>query len=181
MISKQGESSRQYEEFKEKVKQKKINILVVKKGDRVTIEKGIYFEILWPKDKLISDNVLNNNSMVAKLNYNQFSMLFTGDIEAIAEKQMLQEKKTKADLKATILKVAHHGSKSSSTKEFLEAVAPEFALIGVGKNNTFGHPNNEVLERLEQTGGKVFRTDLDGEITIRVNGKGKVWINKRLK
>ena len=80
MISKQGESSRQYEEFKEKVKQKKINILVVKKGDRVTIEKGIYFEILWPKDKLISDN----NSMVAKLNYNQFSMLFTGDIEAIA-------------------------------------------------------------------------------------------------
>lgn len=112
VISKQGESSRQYEEFKEKVKQKKINVLVVKKGDRVTIEKGIYFEILWPKDKLISENVLNNNSMVAKLNYNQFSMLFTGDIEAIAEKQMLQEKKIKADLKATILKVAHHRFKN---------------------------------------------------------------------
>lgn len=107
VITKQGETSEQYLEFEKKVKQKKINVIVVKKGDRVNIEKGIYFDILWPKEQLISENVLNNNSMVIKLNYALFSILFTGDIEEIAEKQMLEEMKIK-ELKATILKVAHH-------------------------------------------------------------------------
>lgn len=62
----------------------------------------------------------------------------------------------------------------------MEAVKPRFALIGVGKNNTFGHPNDEVVERLKQSGGKVFRTDLDGEIRISVNRNGKVWLDKML-
>lgn len=85
--------------------------------------------------------------MVAKLNYGKFSMLFTGDIEEIAEEILL--KKWKESLKATVLKVAHHGSKSSSSKAFLEAVNPKIALIGVGKENNFGHPNEGVLKRLE--------------------------------
>lgn len=77
-------------------------------------------------------------------------MLFTGDIEEIAEKEILKGYKDNLSLvKAMILKVPHHGSKTSSTQELLEAVNPDFALIGVGRNNTFGHPNDEVIDRLK--------------------------------
>ena len=94
---------------------------------------------------------MNNNSIVCKLHYKSFSMLFTGDIEEIAEKQILQEYKSNLNiLNSTILKVGHHGSKTSSIEEFIGAVRPKIALIGVGKNNKFGHPNNEVIERLEK-------------------------------
>ena len=107
--------------------------------------------MLWPtKSELINENVLNNNSIVCKLCYKNFSMLFTGDIEEIAEKRILQEYKDNLQLlNSTILKVAHHGSKTSSTKEFINVVKPKVALIGVGKNNKFGHPNEDVIKRLE--------------------------------
>ena len=76
-------------------------------------------------------------------------MIFTGDIEEIAEKQILKEYKNNLQiLKSNVLKVAHHGSKTSSSEEFIEAVKPKIALIGVGENNTFGHPNDNVLNRL---------------------------------
>ena len=72
------------------------------------------------------------------------------------------------------MKVAHHGSKTSSSKELLEAVKPKIALIGVGENNTFGHPNREVLQRLEDVNCKIYRTDEMGEIEIKVDKKGKI-------
>lgn len=147
IISKQGEVSENYQKFLKIVNEKKINLFVVGKGDRIKIENQIYFDILWPAEELIDDNVLNNNSMVAKFNANQFSMLFTGDIEDVAEKEILKNVDNEK-LKATVLKVAHHGSKTSSTEEFLEAVAPKAAFIGVGENNKFGHPNLDVLTRL---------------------------------
>lgn len=81
-------------------------------------------------------------------------MLFTGDIEEIAEKQILSEYKNSNVLKSEVLKVGHHGSKSSSIQEFLDKVKPQIALIGVGKNNTFGHPNDDVLIRLENLRSK---------------------------
>ena len=100
-------------------------------------------------EEQIKENILNNNSIVAKLNYKKFSMLFTGDIEKIAEEQILEEYKNSLQvLKSTMLKVGHHGSKSSSIQEFLDKIKPKFALIGVGAKNTFGHPNDGVLERL---------------------------------
>ena len=97
---------------------------------------------------MITENMLNNNSIVMKLEYSDFSCLFTGDIEKIAEQELLKII-DKRYLKSTILKVGHHGSKTSSTQEFIEAVQPQIALIGVGKDNKFGHPNIEVLQRLE--------------------------------
>ena len=126
-------------------------MLVVEKGDKIKIEKELNIDILWPDNsKLISENILNNNSIVCKLKYNNFSMLFTGDIEEVAEKQILQEyKNNKNLLNSTIIKVAHHGSKTSSTQEFIEAVKSQIALIGVGENNKFGHPNDEVIKRLQ--------------------------------
>ena len=131
------------------VKQKNLKVKEVKAGDKIVIE-DIIFQILWPIEKQIEENMLNNNAMVMKLQYKSFSMLFTGDIEEIAEKKILNLYKDNADkLNTTVLKVAHHGSKSSSTEEFLKVVNSKVAIIGVGENNMFGHPNNEVLERLQ--------------------------------
>ena len=106
-------------------------------------------KILFPEDELITENVLNNNSLVFKVEYQRFEMLFTGDIEEVAEKQLLKMD-SNGELKADILKVAHHGSKTSSIIEFLEAVNPSLAVIGVGSNNKFGHPNEKVLNRLKE-------------------------------
>ena len=184
IISKQGKDSDNYQKFKEIVKKKKINVTIVGMTSdsiqRIDIEKNIYFDILWPNnEKFISENVLNNNSIVCKLHYKKISMLFTGDIEEIAEKQILQEYKNNLQLlNSNILKVAHHGSKTSSTQEFIEEVKPKIALIGVGENNKFGHPNDDVIERLVNIGCKIYRTDQIGEITIVVDKNGRIKVKK---
>ena len=125
---------------------------------------------------MIKENAINNNSIVAKLSYKAFSILLTGDIEKIAEEEILKEYKNTNILKANILKVAHHGSKSSSTIEFLEKVSPQIALIGVGAKNTFGHPNEGVLNRLQNLNTKIYRTDQNGEITIKVMQWGRFFL-----
>lgn len=124
---------------------------IVNEEQKINIERDLYFDILWPsKDTYIWDNVLNNNSLVCKLGYKDFSMLFTGDIEEVAEKEILNSYENNLEiLKSTILKVAHHGSKTSSNIRFLEEVSPKVALIGVGQDNKFGHPNEIVLNRLK--------------------------------
>lgn len=151
VLGKQFEDSENFQEFLKIAKEKNIKVKIVETGEKIKIEKNLYFDILWPNPKeMISENILNNNSLVCKLVYKKFSMLFTGDIEEIAEKQILKDDKNSKLLKSTILKVAHHGSKTSSIQEFLERVNPKIALIGVGENNKFGHPNNQVLERLRK-------------------------------
>ena len=127
----------------------KINIISVKANDVLQIDKYTTFEILWPNpESMISENAINNNSIVAKLNYYNFSMLFTGDIEKLAEEGIIKYYRA-IYLNATILKVAHHGSKTSSIESILKLVRPKIALIGVGENNLYGHPNDIVLNRLE--------------------------------
>lgn len=182
IISKQGEESDNYQKFKEIVRKKKIKVIVVEKGERVQIERNLYFDILWPNSSnIISENVLNNNSIVCKLYYKNLSMLFTGDIEEIAEKEIIQEYKNNLSiLNSNILKVGHHGSKTSSSQEFIEEIKPNISLIGVGKNNKFGHPNDNVIERLENLGSKVYRTDKNGEVSVIVNNQGKVRVKKIL-
>lgn len=169
IISKQGETSENLKKFYEITNNKGIRTIIVKKGDIVEIDKYSHFEILFPEDNLIEDNILNNNSIVARFNSLDFSILFTGDIEEIAEKRLCELYSGTDKLEAFVLKVAHHGSKTSSTEEFLELVKPKIALIGVGKNNNFGHPNIDVIERLENMGSKIYRTDNCGEIIIRIN------------
>jgi len=148
IIGEQGEESEQYDEFCRIIKQKGIQVIVVKKGDIINVEQNLKIRVLFPGKDLIEDNILNNNSLVFKVEYKKFQILFTGDIEKIAEEDILNKYKNTNILKASILKVAHHGSKTSSIEKFLDSVKPKIALIGVGQNNKFGHPNEEVLERL---------------------------------
>ena len=175
IISKQGEKSDNFIRFQELVKNKKVNVLVVKKGDRIQIDKYSYFEILFPEENLMQDNVLNNNSIVANFCSIGLKILFTGDIEEIAENRLCELYRDTDKLKSTILKVAHHGSKTSSTAKFLELVTPKIALIGVGEGNKFGHPNNDVLNRIRDYTNKIYRTDKNGEIEI-IYTKGKIRI-----
>ena len=182
IIGKQYKSSENYEEFIKIVKEKKINVKIVEEGEKVSIEDNLYFDIIWPfSDNMISDNSINNNSLVCKLNYKNYSMLFTGDIEAIAEKAILKKySKNLNILKSDILKVAHHGSKTSSITEFIEKIKPKYAIIGLEEDNKFGHPSDNTIQNLEKANIRIYRTDKMGEIEIKTNGK-EIKINEFLK
>ena len=153
VICKQGEQSENYKEFLEIAKNKKIKVVQVKAGDKIQIDENTSISVLFPTENLISENVLNNNSLVTKFTYaidglKKFSMLLTGDIEEIAEDEIVNIYRNTNELHANILKIAHHGSKTSTTQDFLNLVKPQIALIGVGENNSFGHPNKVTLDKL---------------------------------
>lgn len=147
-----GKQDSEYEncvEFLKLAKSKNVKVISVQAGDVIKIDKYCQFQILWPDSQnMIADNGINNNSILAKFMCRDFTMLFTGDIEEKAEKEILQKYKNSNILDCDILKVAHHGSKSSSIQEILEKITPKVAVIGVGENN-YGHPNKDVLERLQ--------------------------------
>lgn len=167
IIGKQVENSENLQYFLETVKKTKTKVNVVEKGQTLFIEDNLYIYMLWPdSNNIINKNLLNNNSLVCKLCYKEISILLTGDIEKEAEEAILDTYRGTNILNSTILKVAHHGSNTSSIKEFLEAIDPKIALIGVGKNNKFGHPNKSVIEKLRKKGVKILRTDEQGEITL---------------
>lgn len=176
IIGKQYEKCENYKKFIEIVKKKNIKVNVVEAGQKINIERNLFFDVLWPCiDNMISENAINNNSLVCKLKYKNFSMLFTGDIEEIAEKAILAKySKNKNILKADVLKVAHHGSKTSSKIDFLKAVKPNYAVIGVGKDNNFGHPSDITIQNLKDMGVKIYRTDEIGEIEIKGITKNKI-------
>ncbi len=180
IISKQGKESSNYNKFKNIVLDKGMSVIFVKKGDKIKIDNETYMDILFPGNNFISDNILNNNSIVTKICYNNFSILLTGDVEEIAENEICREYNTTNKLKANILKVAHHGSKTSSTAEFIKMVKPQIALIGVGEKNKFGHPNDGVIQRLKNMNTKIYRTDRMGEIEIQINNMGEVKISSQL-
>lgn len=180
IISKQKQNNEYLEDVLKIARDKKINIIVVKSGDKIKLDSKIYFDILWPENNLIEENSTNNNSIVAKLIFDDFKMLFTGDIEQISENKIVQKYKSTNKLKSSILKIAHHGSKTSNTEEFLNLIKPKIALIGVGKDNKFNHPNVEVLERLQKKGSKVYRTDENGEVRIIVDRNMRVKIKKSI-
>lgn len=160
--------------FLELAKEKHNRLTVLEAGDIIKFDKDTKGEVLFPSvENKISDNEINNNSLVVKLYYRDISILFTGDIEEEAERKLVDIYGNK--LNSDILKVGHHGSKTSSTEDFIECVTPKISLIGVGKNNNFGHPNIDVIERLNNF-GKVYRTDQMGEIIITINRKKEIKI-----
>ncbi len=164
-------TSNLYKQYLLTVQKKKIPFSTVTAGSQIDIGGGIALKVLNPDKSLISgtESDLNNNSIVTKLIYGNFSMLLTADAEKEAEKLMV--KKYAQELKSNILKVGHHGSSSSSTNIFLKAVAPEAAVISAGAGNDYHHPHPAALKRLSASKTKIYRTDQDGTVTITSDGK----------
>jgi competence protein ComEC len=126
------------------------------------------FTCLGPVDNYGSDD-LNDMSLVLRLDYGSTSFLFTGDAEETSEKDMLALL-PKSDFKVDVLKLGHHGASTSTSKAFLEAVAPSFAIASCGKGNQYGHPHSETLSALQEKGITLLRTDEDGSIVFTSNG-----------
>jgi competence protein ComEC len=135
---------------------------------------GALIRVLWPDGGDGLKKALNDDSLVLRLVDGRESFLLTGDIERPVERGLLtqqaQDSQNEAAISADFLKVPHHGSKTSSTQPFLDAVHPRFAAISVGESNTFGQPNAEVIGRISAEGARVFRTDRDGAITAITDG-----------
>jgi len=139
----------------------------LKQGDAFS-EDGVSGEVLWPDDLSEGESAKNDDSLVLRLTDGSESLLLAGDIERPSERRILAEDQT---VGVNFLKVAHHGSKTSTTDAFLSAAHPAFAAISAGRDNIFGHPSPEVTERLEAAGVRVYRTDRDGAITVSTDGK----------
>ena len=165
-----------YKSFKNSLKKSKANIIYPKKGDNFNISDA-RIKILWPNK--YKNNIDNDNSIILKLIHGNMSFLFTGDASINIENQLIY---SGFNLKSDVVMLGHHGSKYSTSNEFLEEVDPKLAIISVGNNNRYGHPSNRVLKLLNNKNIKILRTDIDGDITIKCDGnKIKVNTNKATK
>jgi beta-lactamase superfamily II metal-dependent hydrolase len=164
-----------YDEYKEAVTQSGAHYEKAVPGAKYDLGGGARLTILAPSEPYFTreqmktgGNLPNANSVVARLDYGDFSMLLPGDAEEQTEHRMLTKDQ---NLKAKILKVAHHGSKYATSQDFLDRVKPAVAIISCGEWNRYGHPSQVVLDRLKAANVKLYRTDLQGEITITTRGK----------
>jgi competence protein ComEC len=162
-----------YLAFLEEIKKQKIPTENIKELMTLDFGNEVELNFIYPDRSLFNEKIdnLNNSSIVARLRYKNKSFLFTGDAESPVEKELLTKKR---ELNADVLKIGHHGSTTSSSEDFLKAVNPKFAVIGVGRNNSFGHPSLKTLSRLERFNIPFFRTDLLGTITFLSDGEN-VW------
>ena len=161
----QTPTTRTYEDVLDAIDAQGLTITDAVPGDVYTFGEG-KLEILGP----VTDSYdnLNNFSVVCRLDYGEISFLFTGDMESDAEADLMA---SGASLDADILKVGHHGSSTSTSQGFLDAVSPEGAVIEVGEGNSYNHPHKEVMDRLEAEGCTVYRTDLNGSVVIGTDGQ----------
>lgn len=169
-------TTKNYQDFLEAVKQSNAKFIQAEPGQNFDLGGGARVGVLAPikpfftKSELRSGgNEPNANSVVTRLDYGDFSMILTGDAEAQTEERMIQKGE---NVQAKILKVGHHGSKYATSEDFLNRVKPEVAIISDGAQNRYGHPSQETLDRLRAAHVKIYRTDLQGEITIISKGKG---------
>lgn len=167
-------SSAEYEEWTRLIEEKKVPEFFVEKGYVIQFGSEARFEILAPFEsfKGKSAKKINDTSIVGALIHGDNTILLTGDSEKSTEYRLLFESPQAID--ADVLKVGHHGSKTSSSQEFLQLVSPDIAIIQVGAKNRYGHPTEEVLDRLAAIGARVLRTDIDGDITFVSDGQ-KLW------
>lgn len=154
-----------FKDFLTAVKNEKKTIKTAQKGVKLSI-KGVTASFVAPV-KTYSKSDLNNWSAVVKMTYGKKSFLFTGDAETKSEKDMINSKQ---NLTANVIKIGHHGAKTSTSPEFLNKVKPQYAIISDGKNNSYGHPTSEVLNRLKSAKVNVYRTDKQGTIIAKTDG-----------
>ncbi|MFA5999759.1 MAG: MBL fold metallo-hydrolase [Candidatus Paceibacterota bacterium] len=156
--------SKIYQSLQQEIRNRKIPNILAKSDMRLNLGGGAYIDILFP-DRDVSLWERNDGSVVARLVYGETSVMLTGDATVKTEKIILAENSAQ-DLKSTILKVGHHGSRTSTSRAFAQAVAPTYALISAGKDNKYGHPHRETLDMLDKLGINVLRTDLLGTIAF---------------
>jgi beta-lactamase superfamily II metal-dependent hydrolase len=169
----QVHTTQTFEDFLNAIDTKQIPLKSVREGDYILLDPTVKVEVLNPPASLPdgADNEaeFNDNSVVLKLTYGEFSALLTGDMQETNEARLVSKNMTTLD--AEVLKAGHHGSRTSSSSTFLNAVTPEVVIISLGAGNTYGHPHQEALDRLSAARTEhVFRTDIDGTITLTTNG-----------
>lgn len=167
-------ASDEYDRLQRAVKARKVQFITAKKGWKRSLDSGVELEAFNPRgdNRWITDvreggSVENANSVVLRLSYGNFSMIFTGDAEAETEDELVRNK---LQLRAQVLKIGHHGSRYATSEKFLNAVNPQAAIISCGADNRYGHPSQPTLDRLKRSNVQVYRTDLSGEIAIISDG-----------
>jgi len=153
-----------YRKWRQLIEEKNIPLTLAQAGQKISLEENIVLEILWPDQSLIKTiSSANNASIVGRLVYSQSEILLTGDIEKKIEGQLIGY-----EIESDVLKIPHHGSKTSTSYNFLQAVSPEIVVISVGEDNRYKHPSQEVLDRLENT--TIYRTDEKGDVKVLTDG-----------
>ncbi len=171
-------TTRTYEDVLKSIQRKNLKITPAKPYDEYDLGGGAKLTILAPLTDLKG---LNNMSVVSRLDFGECSFLFTGDIEKEAEENLLTNLKNIEILDVDIYDTPHHGSNSSSTAKFLKAVSPKAAMISCGQGNDYGHPHKETITKLLKITDEVHRTDLEGSIVIKCDGKNYTFESKKMK
>jgi len=165
-----------YQEWLRLIEIKGIEYNIARARQEIELGNGIRLEVLNPPESLFEGTGydVDNNGVVLRLSWGQISFLSVSDVGEEVELELIQQR---SDLRSTVLKVAHHGSDTSTSRQFLAAVDPELAVICVGVDNSFGHPNSEVVVRLVDAVGRdsVYRTDEDGTIEFITDGES-LWV-----
>lgn len=159
-------NSKTFERLLNTISDKGLQINTAKAGKNIYSSSEMQIDFLAPVEDKYDET--NDYSAVVKISYGKNSFIFTGDAEEAAEQDMMTLDYSALD--CDVLKVGHHGSNSSSSMDFLDAVTPEYAVISCGKGNSYGHPHEEPLKRLAKIGAKVYRTDTEGTVTISCDG-----------
>ncbi|HJQ71660.1 MAG TPA: ComEC/Rec2 family competence protein [Blastocatellia bacterium] len=155
-----------FDQFRDAAVRRAIPVGVVSAGERFEIE-GVTVEVLWPPAAASESSSGNDDSVVLRLRYGSVSILMAGDIEQSTEQALVRAGSV---LRAEVLKVPHHGSRTSSSRQFIDAVSPECAVISVGERSRFGHPHADVLARYLARSAKLYQTGRDGMITVQTDG-----------
>lgn len=161
-------TTRVYENLLDAILAKNMTVNPLYEGVYIDAPGDAQIEVYWPKQESSDVKELNNISGVLRLTYGNTSFMFTGDTEDVVEEELVS---SGLDIAATVLKCGHHGSSTSTTNDFLQAVQPQLCVISCGAGNRYGHPNEEVLARLESYGCEVYRTDQQGTIIMETDGK----------
>jgi competence protein ComEC len=157
-------TTKTFEDVLDAIEDNDLKITKAEVGDEYTLGSATFI-IVAPNAS--SYDEMNNYSIGIKLSFGKNSFLFTGDAESLSEEEML---KNGIDLTADVLKLAHHGSTSSSSDAFLDAVDPSYAVINVGKDNEYGHPHAQTLQSMKEREIKVYRTDVQGSVVFTTDG-----------
>jgi competence protein ComEC len=167
--------SKTFQNIKDEIERKNIPDVLAKKGMKLDLGGDVFIDILFP-DRDVSTWNPNDGSIVARLSYGDTSVMLTGDATIKTEKIILEDLK-RENLKSMVLKVGHHGSRTSSSDAFVKAVAPRYALISDAKDNKYGHPHQEVVDLFSEIGAKIMRTDLLGTIVMKCDRMAVCEIN----